>query len=76
MFGNGFRCITGSTIRLGVTNANLFGEAVEALDLYALPGGAQIQAGETRRFQFWYRNPAAGGAGFNSSDLLNVRFCP
>jgi len=76
VFGNGFRCITGSTIRLGVTNANLFGEAVEALDLYALPGGAQIQAGETRRFQFWYRNPAAGGAGFNSSDLLNVRFCP
>jgi len=76
VFGNGFRCITGSTIRLGVTNANLFGEAVEALDLYALPGGAQIQAGDTRRFQFWYRNPAAGGAGFNLSDLLNVRFCP
>jgi len=76
VFGNGFRCISGSTVRLGITNAGAFGEAVTVLDLNALPIGAQIQAGDTRRFQFWYRNPAGGGAGFNLSDLLNVRFCP
>jgi len=35
-----------------------------------------IQAGEAWRFQFWYRNPAGGGAGFNLSDALLVTFCP
>lgn len=76
VFGNGFRCISGSTVRLGITNVGIFGEAADTLDLNALPISAQIHAGDTRRFQFWYRNPAGGGAGFNLSDLLNVRFCP
>jgi hypothetical protein len=75
-FGNGFRCIGGPTVRLGIVNANLFGDAVLALDLNAWPGGAPVQAGETHRFQLWYRNPAGGGAGFNLSDRLDVRFCP
>ncbi len=75
-FGNGFRCIGGPTVRLGIVHANLFGDAVLALDLNAWPGAAPIQTGDTWRFQLWYRNPAGGGAGFNLSDLLNVRFCP
>jgi hypothetical protein len=41
-----------------------------------LPPGATITAGSTWNFQFWYRNPAAGGAGFNLSDGLSIRFCP
>jgi len=32
--------------------------------------------GDTKFFQFWYRNPAGGGAGFNLSDSLAVPFCP
>jgi hypothetical protein len=75
-FGNGFRCITGPTVRFGVVTANIFGDAVQALDLNALPSGAVVNPGDTLLFQFWYRNPAGGGAGFNLSDLLNVRFCP
>ena len=37
---------------------------------------AGIQAGDVRFFQFWYRNTAAGGAGFNLSDGIRVTFCP
>ena len=39
------------------------------------PSG-QITAGSTWNFQFWYRDPAAGGADFNLSDGLEVTFCP
>ena len=36
----------------------------------------QIDAGETWNFQFWYRDPSAGGAGFNFTDALSITFCP
>lgn len=29
----------------------------------------------TRHFQFWYRDPLAGGAGFNLSSALSITFC-
>lgn len=37
---------------------------------------AGIQSGDVRFFQYWYRNPTAGGAGFNLSDGIRVTFCP
>lgn len=73
-FGNGWRCVTGNVSRLPVLTTTVFGDAVQALELGAMPGGA-IAAGQTKVFQLWYRNPAAGGAGFNLSDALRVRFC-
>lgn len=73
-FGNGFRCIGSPTFRLGVIQANVFGDAVQNLNIPSAPGG--ISAGQTKYFQFWYRNPAGGGAGFNLSDALGVPFCP
>jgi len=30
----------------------------------------------TWNFQFWYRDPLGGPAGFNFSDGLEVMFCP
>jgi hypothetical protein len=73
-FGNGFRCVGGSIHRFSPQQTDFFGDVHHPLDLNALP--QPILAGDTWRFQFWYRNPAAGGAGFNLSDGLEVTFCP
>lgn len=35
-----------------------------------------ITAGSSWNFQFWYRDPTAGGANFNLSDALHVDFAP
>ena len=79
-FGDGVRCVGGGTHRLGpVQVADGGGVALRAVDLTAPPadaGPGQIQAGVTWNFQFWYRDPAAGGSGFNLSDGLSVTFCP
>ena len=46
------------------------------VDYASLTGPGQISAGSTWNFQFWYRDPAGGGAGFNLSDGLQLTFCP
>ncbi|MCY2958894.1 MAG: matrixin family metalloprotease [Planctomycetota bacterium] len=74
VFGNGYRCVGSPVFRLGILQVNLFGDAIYNLNQNALPG--PISSGQTKFFQFWYRNPAAGGAGFNLSDSLGVPFCP
>jgi hypothetical protein len=74
-FGNGFRCVGGSIVRLPIINADASGVAQYLLNYAALPAGTQPQPGDVRRFQFWYRNVAAGGAGFNLSNGLEARFC-
>jgi hypothetical protein len=33
-----------------------------------------VQPGSTRHFEFWYRDPAAGGANFNASNALTLTF--
>lgn len=75
-FGNGSRCIASPVFRLPVHQAGFFGESAQPLDYGALPSAGQISAGQTWNFQLWYRNPAGGGAGFNTSDALRVKFCP
>jgi len=39
-------------------------------------GPGQIGPFSTWNFQFWYRDPQGGPAGFNLSDGLEVTFCP
>jgi len=73
-FGNGFRCVGSPVFRMPIVQANVFGESDFAVDYGALP--ASISAGQTWNFQYWYRNPAGGGAGFNLSNGLRVQFCP
>jgi hypothetical protein len=75
-FGAGLRCVGGSIVRFGIQHVDNAGDAARAIDYGSLPPGGQIQAGDTWRFQFWYRDPMAGGTTFNLSDGLEARFCP
>jgi len=75
-FGNGFRCVGGSVVRLPITFAT-GGALTRPLDLTQLPAGSvPIAAGSTWNFQAWFRDPAAGGWGFNLSDGLEIVFAP
>jgi hypothetical protein len=74
-FGNGWQCVASPFFRLPPTTSNVLGDLTSPLDLSALPGGAQILAGQTWYFQAWYRDPAAGGANFNASNALRVPWC-
>jgi hypothetical protein len=76
VFGNGFRCVTGSVVRLNPpVPATPSGTTSRAVNLATAPAAGNITPGATRYFQCWYRNPAAGGAGFNLSDGLGATFC-
>lgn len=76
--GNGIRCIGDSSWRIGAAvEIDENGRAERWVDNQHPPvPEAQIAAGTTFYFQFWYRDPAAGGAGFNLSDALKAAFCP
>lgn len=74
--GNGTRCVDGTLYRLAPVQADGLGLAFYALDNTAPPEpGALLTAGSTWYFQFWYRDAAAGGAGYNFSDGLQIQFC-
>ncbi len=79
-FGDGLRCVGGSSYRLNpmqFTDAS--GQTTRAINYASPPTGSGtglIQAGDTWYFQYWFRDPAAGGFGFNLSDGLELVFCP
>jgi hypothetical protein len=78
-FGEGRRCVGGALFRLPVVSTGPAGTASHALDYDAHPvalGPGQLVPGGRWNFQFWYRDPAGGAAGFNASDGLSTRFCP
>jgi len=79
-FGNGYRCVGGGAFRLGPPlSTDPAGFATRWLDFTQPPangGPGAILAGSHWNFQFWYRDPAAGGASFNLSDGLSVDFLP
>lgn len=58
--------------RLGVVMTDAQGNASRALSLASTP----IVADSTWYFQYWFRDPAGGGAGSNLTDALRMRFCP
>jgi len=72
-FGNGRLCVGAPQTRL---NPPLFfdgfGEASRAFDVSA----TSIMPGDTSYVQNWYRDPAGGGAFFNTSDAIEIRWCP
>lgn len=79
-FGNGVLCISPfapGLHRLGAAGlTDGVGSALLPIDLTALSPSAPIQPDSTWNFQMIYRDVAAGGAGFNTSDALGVPFCP
>lgn len=78
--GQGWRCVGGSVFRLRpAQNSGPGGGISRLLDFSQPPAGSgsgAIQAGATRYFQAYYRDPAGGGAGFNLTDALEAAFCP
>jgi len=74
VFGNGFRCVGGSVYRLPAAFA-AGGELSWSID-FATPPGGLLAAGQTWNFQAWYRDPDAGGSGFNLSDGVSLTLLP
>jgi outer membrane protein assembly factor BamB len=74
--GDGFLCVAPPLVRLPVVSIKPDGGARWTMDLASPPTGGEILAGSTWSFQFWYRDPAAGGSGSNLSDGLELTFCP
>ena len=70
-FGDGLRCAGGAVQRLGVRLTDSAGSASWAAGLRALGGW---DAGDTKRFQAWYRDPSNGpcGTGFNLTQGVQV----
>jgi hypothetical protein len=79
-FGNGTLCISPfypGLFRLDPAVAiDAAGHAELELDFAALHPAGQIAAGSSWNFQFWFRDPFAGGAGTNLTDAQRVSFCP
>ncbi|MEE8467877.1 MAG: matrixin family metalloprotease [Planctomycetota bacterium] len=73
--GDGTLCLSAPFFRLPILETDVVGRASLGLDLTDLPQAGQILAGSTWNFQWWYRDQAAGGAGFNFSDAVSVPFC-
>ena len=55
------------------------GNASRLLDFNAKPlgsGAGMVTAFSTWNFQFWFRDPSGGPSGSNTSDALELTFCP
>ena len=72
-FGDGSKCVGGTIVRHAIRQA-LAGAIFVAQDVNA-PEYATVRPGDTRYYQVLYRDPAAGGAGFNTTDAVAVTFC-
>jgi hypothetical protein len=77
-FGDGRLCIGGSITRLSPQVTTGFGFADEDIDFTQAPfnsGNGAAISGNTMNFQFWFRDPGFGVAGFNTTDAVAVTFC-
>lgn len=73
--GDGFVCVGGQVGRLSSAPTGPFGFPELPLDLNEMPTHVPpIQAGESRSFQYWFRDIPAGMAGFNYSNAAEVTF--
>ncbi|MBI5364238.1 MAG: DNRLRE domain-containing protein [Planctomycetes bacterium] len=75
-WGNGQLCVDGQLFRLlPAVPFSASGAAQRPLNFATVPAN-QITPFSTWRFQCKYRDVAAGGALFNSTDALRATFCP
>jgi hypothetical protein len=80
LYGDGMLCVGPNIRRIPpVLLTDALGDVGLQLD-FALPpfssGSHAIGPNSTWNFQFWYRDPMGGPAGFNFSDGLQATFCP
>ncbi len=70
-FGDGLRCTGGGVVRLQVAVADSNGDSATTI---AIGAAAGVVAGDVRRYQLWYRDPALTpcGSAFNLSNGLEV----
>ena len=73
--GDGLRCAGGNIRRLQVRSANVSGESSTTANI-AVAGA--VNAGDTKRYQLWYRNPLNSPCGttFNLTNGLEVTWAP
>ena len=77
IYGDGRRCIASPFFRVHpATTSNVFGDFTIPIDLGALSPAGSINAGQTWGWQVMYRDPAAGGSGFNITNGLLTHWCP
>ena len=71
--GNGTLCIAGPLVRYApLVLSGPTGEARLTLDLTTLPASLSAIPGATVRYQYWFRDPAAGGSQSNLTDGLRI----
>lgn len=79
-FGDGVRCVSAPLYRVPPpVQSDTDGQAVITVDFTqgALASGpGQVGPGDTWHFQYWLRDQAAGGAGFNASSGLSLTLEP
>jgi hypothetical protein len=79
-FGDGVLCVATPHSRvLPATSTDADGYQRLDLDLALRPfsaGVGQVHPGDTFTFQYWYRDAAAGGAGYNTSSAIEITFAP
>lgn len=74
-FGDGFLCVTGPIVR-GAVISSQNNVSTYTYDNSSHQHTLQSFIGTTRYFQAWYRDPAAGGSGFNLSNGIAVTIAP
>ena len=52
------------------------GRATYVYDGSDAPHSLATYAGTTRHFQYWYRDPVAGGASLDTSDAFSILITP
>lgn len=67
-FGDGLRCAGGNVRRLQVRSSGATGTSFTTINIGVVGG---VSAGQTKRYQLWFRDPAQG-VGFNFTNALEV----
>jgi hypothetical protein len=73
-FGDGLRCAGGAVIRLEVKFANAANNFTSATT-GSISGTGGVSAGQTKRYQLWYRDPSSTApcqSGFNFTNGYEV----
>jgi hypothetical protein len=76
-FGNGYLCIMPFNPGIQRMTPQMLGPGALVHDMAQYPNDfANLTPGSSWNFQFWHRDPQAGGSNFNLSDALHVTFAP